>query len=663
MQLQLALDVADRLHQALLVRGEPLETTEAARLLLATEHADSWCVDILGILVNEDNRFLWAETGGARLALRSWDCPDPELSKVPFVVLDLETTGARPGPGKITEVGAVRIEGLRPVKHFQTLVNPLRPIPAMITRITGIAEDMVADAPRIEEVIPQLLDFLEGAVVVAHNAPFDVGFLNYELRRLQGRRLDDGFVDTLPLARALAPGLPNYRLGTVAEALGAPVAACHRALEDALATAHVFLELATRLQERGATRLSQLRQHAGPSAGDRLHKLALTRDLPGGPGTFSFVGSTGQILLVGHADVLGEEVRSYFLSRHRSGKIRTAVRLVQRIDWQAVQTPLEALMQEHRLRLEHRPPYNPHDAKPEDYVYVRTSGAGPGLNLLATKRAPRWTVRPEGGGSYLERGLVMGPFRRSSAAHAALRLLRDCYPIRCCPRRRKNTPCTRGRRGMCMSPCVAHPARIREHDLLVMNIMRWLAGHSEPDLPNPPSRAEEVAWELARNERYDDARRLREACDDLLAIQRSYDALASAHALSFAQLWPYTNGAQRLLVRLNLVWRGVLQNPVSLTSDTAREEIDRALRPLQDSASVHSPADGPGLVAVPRQQLDPLLAVSRWFNENDRDSAVVIACRGEEQTDLSTVKSRLLARAQSLFKTGTSAAGEVGLLI
>ena len=222
-----------------MVRGQPLETREAARLLLATDHVESWCASILETLVEEDNRFLWTGIGRPQLSLRSWDCPDPELSTVPFVALDLETTGAQPGPGKITEVGAVRIEGLRPVKHFQTLVNPLRPIPAMITGITGISTDMVAEAPRIEEVIPCLLEFLEGAVVVAHNASFDVGFLNYELGRLQGRRLDDGFVDTLPLARALAPGLPNYRLATVAEALGAPVAACHRAFEDAQATAPV----------------------------------------------------------------------------------------------------------------------------------------------------------------------------------------------------------------------------------------------------------------------------------------------------------------------------------------------------------------------------------------------------------------------------------------
>jgi len=107
--------------------------------------------------------------------------------------------------------------------------------------------------------MPALMEFLEGAIVIAHNAAFDVGFLNYELERLTGRKLGEGAVDTLPLARALAPGLPNYKLRTVAEALGAPVNACHRALADAQAAGHVFVTLVGRLQERGVTRLGEMR--------------------------------------------------------------------------------------------------------------------------------------------------------------------------------------------------------------------------------------------------------------------------------------------------------------------------------------------------------------------------------------------------------------------
>ncbi len=223
MQLQLSLRVADDLHETLLVRGEPLDAVEAARALIASAGAPALiCREVLAALVRQDRRF-HLDVDCSELSLRHWQGFDPDLADVPFVALDLETTGARAGTSKITEIGAVRIEGFREVRHFSTLINPMRPIPPMITQITGITQEMVANAPRIEEVMPELLEFLEGAVVVAHNAAFDVGFLNYELQRLSGRKLGEGAIDTLPLARALAPGLPNYRLQTVAEALGAPV--------------------------------------------------------------------------------------------------------------------------------------------------------------------------------------------------------------------------------------------------------------------------------------------------------------------------------------------------------------------------------------------------------------------------------------------------------
>ena len=192
MQLQLSLNVADRLHETLLVRGEPLDAVEAARLLIASPEAPAaLCREILSTLVAHDRRFCWGSGPAPQLSLRQWEAPDPHLADVSFVALDLETTGARAGIAKITEVGAVRIEGLREVGHFSTLVNPLRPIPPMITHLTGITQEMVVGAPRIEEVIPELLQFLEGAVVIAHNASFDVGFLNYELQRLKGRRLGE----------------------------------------------------------------------------------------------------------------------------------------------------------------------------------------------------------------------------------------------------------------------------------------------------------------------------------------------------------------------------------------------------------------------------------------------------------------------------------------
>ena len=131
-----------------------------------------------------------------------------------------------------------------------------------------------------------------------------------------------------------------------------------------------------------------------------LEKLSLTRGLPEGPGTYVFMGEEERVLLAGRGDRLAEEVRSFFVSgarRHRG--LRTAVRLVDRIDYEETATPLEAVIREQELLLEHRPPYNPFWTAPEGYVYIRAGGRGSGLSLSATRRcsplAARCRCRPD----------------------------------------------------------------------------------------------------------------------------------------------------------------------------------------------------------------------------------------------------------------------------
>lgn len=675
MQLQLSLAVADKLYETLLVRGEPLDAVEAARLLIASPNAPAHlCNEILAALVRHDQRFCWgggdgkrgpaAAEGVRRVSVRHWETPDPDLADVPFVALDLETTGARPGAGKITEIGAVRIEGFREVKHFSTLVNPMRPIPPMITQITGITQAMVADAPRIEEVIPALLEFLAGAVVVAHNAPFDVGFLNYELQRLKGRRLGEGAIDTLPLARALAPGLPNYRLHTVAEALGAPVAACHRALADAQAAGHVFVTLVGRLQERGITRLGETRSYVSPSSRSTIDKLRLTRDLPRAPGTYLFVDKDGHILYVGKADVLRERVRSHFVgSADHARRVRQAVRLVERIDWDETRTPLEAVVREQLLILEHRPPCNLQGSRPENYAYVKTGGSGLGLNLHASCRAPKWLTgmdaRAPKSPSPPRHALVLGPFRGRARLSAALDLLQRCYPVRRCPRRPDGRPCVRGDGGRCLAPCAGDPRVRAAHDSLVMEIVGWLTGGSQPNLPDPVERAEEVMRALSHQRRYEEAQTLRDACDHLVSICRSYQSLAEAHALRFAALWPLTGNGDGPLVRMNLVWNGRLREPVSLHPSTLDQEIGAALADLwdRDGSPAESSAASP-FVAVPQKELDSLLAVRRWFREADQTTRVLLPGPSPNHERLQALKAQLVAEALRVLRLEPAARGE-----
>ncbi|MBN1320881.1 MAG: GIY-YIG nuclease family protein [Thermoleophilia bacterium] len=653
MQLQLSLRVADQLHETLLVRGEPIDAVEAARLLIASPGAPSAiCREILSTLIRQDRRFCWDPGAPDQISLRHWEMADPDLAEVPFVALDLETTGARAGSNKITEIGAVRIEGFQEVRHFGTLVNPMRPIPPMITRITGITQSMVVGAPRIEEVMPSLMEFLEGAVVVAHNAPFDVGFLNYELQRLKGRRLGDGAIDTLPLARALAPGLPNYRLQTVAEALGAPVAACHRALADAQAAGHVFVTLVGRLQEHGITRLGELRAYLNPSSRSTLEKLGLTRDLPRSPGTYRFLDKDGRILYVGKADRLGERVRSHFVaSANHARKLRQAVRLVEQIDWEEASTPLEAVVHEQRLILEHRPSCNLHGTHPETYSYIRAVGGGSGLTLSATRRAPRWVGDPDCVERPARQPLVLGPFRGRARLNAALDLLTRCYPIRRCPRRPDGRPCVRRDHFRCLAPCSGDPEVREEHDALVMRIIWWLAGEADPDLPDPLERADEVVRSLSRQQRYEEAGALKEACEHLLSVRRSYASLAEARRLRFASLWPQSGNGDGPSVRLNLVWDGTLRHAVSLYPDGIEDAVAAVLDPLWELSPSPAEVSPLSLVAVPQSQLDLLLAVRRWFYESEHTPKLPIPGPESDPARRQAFNSRLAEEARRVLLT------------
>ena len=134
-------------------------------------------------IVHGDERFSWESD--VHVGLAAWRARRRDLADVAFTVVDLETTGATPGFSKITEIGAVRLEGGREVDTFSALVNPGVRIPEMITGITGIDDATVADAPPIDVVLPRFVDFAADSVLVAHNAQFDLGFLDYELGRLQ----------------------------------------------------------------------------------------------------------------------------------------------------------------------------------------------------------------------------------------------------------------------------------------------------------------------------------------------------------------------------------------------------------------------------------------------------------------------------------------------
>ena len=175
-----------------------------------------------------------------------------------YVVFDIETTGLSKEKEMITEIGAVKVADGKIIDRFSTFVNPQRPISAEITKLTGITDDMVKDAPTTENVLPEFLKFCEDTVLVAHNASFDTGFIRIAAERAGLGELHHTIVDTLELARALLPELNKHKLDIVCEHLGVTLNGHHRAVNDAEATAEVFIKFLDMLAEKKIFTLDEI---------------------------------------------------------------------------------------------------------------------------------------------------------------------------------------------------------------------------------------------------------------------------------------------------------------------------------------------------------------------------------------------------------------------
>lgn len=188
-----------------------------------------------------------------------------------YVVFDLETTGFSPVNNKIIEIGAVKVCNGRITERFSTFVNPEVPIPFKIEELTSIRDDMVLGAPKIEEILPEFLKFCEGAIMVAHNAGFDMSFISKNCER-QGLPCKYTVIDTVALARVLMPQLNRFKLDTVAKALKISLENHHRAVDDAACTAEIFVKFITMLKERGIDSLEQVNE-LGESSVENIKKL------------------------------------------------------------------------------------------------------------------------------------------------------------------------------------------------------------------------------------------------------------------------------------------------------------------------------------------------------------------------------------------------------
>jgi len=517
------------------------------------------------------------------------------LSDVTFVVVDLETTGGRPAEAEITEVGAVKVRGGEVLGEFQTLVDPGGPVPPYIQVLTGITTTMLVGAPRIEEVLPSFLEFARGAVLVAHNAPFDVGFLKAAAARTGHPWPGFRTVDTVRLARRAVTRdeAPNHKLSTLAALFRATVTPNHRALSDARATVDVLYALLGRLAPLGITHLEDLATAADPVPSDVRRKRTLADTLPDAPGVYLFRGPRDEVLYVGTSTTsLRSRVRSYFTSAEKRPRMTEMVRLAHRVDPVVCATPLEARVRELRLIAEHSPRYNRRSRAPERMPWVR----------LTTEPFPRLSVvrqvRPG--------ETCIGPFPSAAAARLAVEALHEAFPVRQCTSALPRLPapgasaCVLAEVGRCGAPCLGHQSPDDYADV-VAGVRDAMLGDPTPVVS---AHARRIGW-LVAQERYEEAATAR---DRLAAFLRG-----ATRAQRFA---PLSRCAELVAARRtdDGGWELVLLRHGRLagTARTDRRTDPRpVVRSLQETAE-HVPAPVPPATAAHPEETDLLLT---WLDQ------------------------------------------------
>jgi DNA polymerase-3 subunit epsilon len=378
----------------------------------------------------------------------SFDDLGTHLSEVTFCIVDLETTGGA-DTDAITEVGAVKVRGGELLGEFQTLVNPREKIPPLIAVLTGITNQMVAAAPALAAVLPSFLAFADGTVLVAHNAPFDVGFLRRACEQLGYPPPRWPIIDTAALARQilLRDEVPDCRLATLARHFHAAVKPNHRALTDAQATVDVLHGLIERVGNLGVHTIEDLQEFARRVSPQRRAKRTWAADLPEHPGVYLFVAehdNQRHVLYVGKSKNIRRRVRSYFTAAEKRSRIDEMVRLSTGVEAISCLTALQAEVVELRLIGSHAPRYNRRSKFPERMQWIKiTEEPYPRLSVVRSVR--------DDGATYF------GPFQRRQSCEDVVFAIYDGFPIRQCTPRLSATnminACALAGMGRCCAPC------------------------------------------------------------------------------------------------------------------------------------------------------------------------------------------------------------------
>lgn len=484
-----------------------------------------------------------------------------DLSDVTFTVLDFETTGSDRSGGNVTEIGAVRMRGGAVDGEFQTLVNPAgQVVSPFVQRLTGITNSMVAAAPEMRTVLPAFLEFARGTVLVAHNAPFDIGILRRACEEHAYPWPQFRVVDTLTLARRILPKgeVRNHKLATLAQHFGTRTDPEHRALADARATGELLNHLFDRLGGYGVNTLEELLSLKPQGLGRRRTKLHLADNVPTGPGVYMFLDGARRVLYIGKSRDMHTRVRSYFTAGETRGRMTEMVTAAQEVTTVPCATEAEAAVREVRLIGELAPPYNRRSKRPERQTWLKfTDEAFPRLSAVRTQP-------PHG-------LLAAGPFSSHRSALQAKNVLEQLYPLKTCtqnPRSAKFRPCAASQVDACGGPCCGI-ANAREYQHSIRGLKQFAAG----DTADFSHRLNERLKQLSQQQRFESASDALEAAVQMLRVQARAEAARLINQIQqIAAARPQPNGSWEIvLIRWGRLAASETAAKASAVLSTARE--------------------------------------------------------------------------------------------
>lgn len=449
------------------------------------------------------------------------------LSNSTISVIDVETTGLSANYNRITEIALVKISDGKIISEYSTLINPEQFIPPFITELTGITNDLVYGKPTFGEIYPEIKNKIETSAVAlgGHNVSFDYRFMNSSAERHGFEKITLPSLDTCRLARRLSLPVHSKSLDNLSKFFGIKRARQHRALDDARATAKIFLNFMEKMyKEYNIETLEEILsfQHkkiygfVKPSA-KMLELRKITKDFPESPGVYMMRNKDDEIIYVGKSSNLKKRAGSYFYhNTNHDFKTKKLLRHVRKIEYKTTGSELSALIIESRLIKQHKPDFNSAGIRYKRFPFIKidTQNDYP-------KAAKVYDVKLDGARYY-------GPFRSSRTVNALLETInRDNY-LRICRETKlkvskERVPCLYHQIGQCLAPCNFTQSP-KEYNEAVNNSIKWLESQTTD---SAISVMEQSMNALADDMMFEEAAYVRDRISDLRRVLTNLELTSS----------------------------------------------------------------------------------------------------------------------------------------